>query len=290
MSRALLIVLAWLLTSAGIDAQDVTKYVRFSEGGQTAFGVLEGETIRVLDGDLFDSPRPTDKTLQLADVRLLPPCEPSKVIAVGLNYKSHLGERSTPKYPGLFSKLPSSLVGHGDDIVMPSDSESLHYEGELVVVIGKKAKNVSVADAPNTIFGLTIGNDVSERTWQRADLQWFRAKASDTFGPVGPVIARGLPYDDLMIETRVNGEVRQKESSKDLLYNVDEIVSYISRYVTLVPGDIIFTGTPGSTEALKPGDIVEVEIDGIGVLSNRVVRSAPSREGSDPKHGKEGGV
>ena len=107
--------------------------------------------------------------------------------------------------------------------------------------------------------------------WQRADLQWFRAKASDTFGPVGPVIAQGLPYTDLMIETRVNGEVRQKESSKDLLYSVDEIVSYISRYVTLLPGDIIFTGTPGSTQAMKPGDIVEVEIQGIGILRHKVV-------------------
>jgi 2-keto-4-pentenoate hydratase/2-oxohepta-3-ene-1,7-dioic acid hydratase in catechol pathway len=154
---------------------------------------------------------------------------------------------------------------------MPSDSESLHYEGELVVVIGKKAKNVSVVDAPKHIFGVTAGNDVSERTWQRADLQWFRAKASDTFGPVGPAIVQGLPYGDLMIQTRVNGEVRQKESSKDLLYNVDEIVSYISRYVTLLPGDIIFTGTPGSTQAMKPGDVVEVEIEGIGVLRNKVV-------------------
>ena len=271
MTRATILVLTWLLTSAGIEAQvGITKYVRFSHAGQTSYGVLDGETINVLDGDLFASPRPTGKTLQLADVRLLPPCDPSKVIAVGLNYKSHLGERPTPEYPGLFSKYPSSLVGHGDDIVTPPDSDNLHYEGELVVVMGKKAKNVSVADAPKYIFGVTAGNDVSERNWQRADLQWFRAKASDTFGPVGPVIVQGLAYGDLMIQTRLNGEVVQKESSKDLLYNIDEIVSYVSRYVTLLPGDLIFTGTPGSTKAMKAGDVVEVEIEGIGILRNKV--------------------
>lgn len=274
MKRAALVFFTIVLTAAGGLAQEgSTKYVRYSHEGQVAYGILEGEAIKVLDGDLFASPRPTGGALQLADVRLLPPCEPSKVIAVGLNYKSHLGERPIPRYPGLFSKFPSSLIAHGEPIVMPPDSESLHYEGELVVVIGKKAKNVSVADAPKHIFGVTAGNDVSERTWQRADLQWFRAKASDTFGPVGPVIVQGHPYGDLMIETRVNGEVRQKESSKDLLYNVDEIVSYISRYVTLFPGDIIFTGTPGSTQAMKPGDIVEVEIEGIGILRNKVVLS-----------------
>jgi 2-keto-4-pentenoate hydratase/2-oxohepta-3-ene-1,7-dioic acid hydratase in catechol pathway len=273
MKRAVLVFFTILLTVAGGLAQEgITKYVRYVHEGQTTYGILEEATVKVLDGDLFASPHPTGETLRLADVSLLPPCEPSKVIAVGLNYKSHLGERPTPEYPGLFSKFPSSLVGHGDDIVMPSDSESLHYEGELVVVIGKRAKNVSVADAPKHIFGVTAGNDVSERTWQRADLQWFRAKASDTFGPVGPAIVKGLPYGDLMIETRVNGEVRQKESSKDLLYNVDEIVSYISQYVTLLPGDIIFTGTPGSTQAMKPGDVVEVEIEGIGTLRNKVVR------------------
>lgn len=272
MTRATIIVLTWLLTSAGIEAQvGITKYVRFSHAGQTSYGVLEGETIKVLDGDLFSSPRTSDKTLPLSDVRLLPPCDPSKVVAVGLNYKSHLGERPTPEYPGLFSKFPSSLVGHGDDIVIPPDSDNLHYEGELVVVIGKEARNISVTDAPKHIFGVTAGNDVSERTWQRADLQWFRAKASDTFGPVGPVIAKGLAYDDLMIQTRLNGEVVQKESSKDLLYNIDEIVSYVSRYVTLLPGDLIFTGTPGSTKAMKPGDVVEVEIEGIGILRNKVV-------------------
>jgi 2-keto-4-pentenoate hydratase/2-oxohepta-3-ene-1,7-dioic acid hydratase in catechol pathway len=204
-------------------------------------------------------------------VKLLTPCEPSKVIAVGLNYKSHLGERPEPEYPGLFAKYPTSLIAHGEDIVIPADSENIHYEGELVVVIGKTAKNISVSDAPDYIFGVTAGNDVSERDWQRADLQWIRAKASDGFGPVGPAVVRGLNYKDLLVQTRLNGEVRQKESSKDLLHDVDQIVSYISRYITLLPGDMIFTGTPGSTKAMKPGDVVEIEVEGVGILRNKVV-------------------
>jgi 2-keto-4-pentenoate hydratase/2-oxohepta-3-ene-1,7-dioic acid hydratase in catechol pathway len=251
--------------------EGVTKYVRYAHEGRGSYGILEGETIRELEGDLFSSPRPTGKTVSLSDVRLLPPCEPSKVIAVGLNYKSHLGERPEPEYPGLFTKLPSSLIAHGEDIVIPSDAENIHYEGELVVVMGKRAKNISASDASEYIFGITAGNDVSERNWQRSDLQWVRAKASDTFGPVGPSLVRGLNYKDLLIQTRLNGEVRQKESSRDLLHGIDQIVSYISRYVTLLPGDIIFTGTPGSTKAMKPGDVVEVEIEGVGVLRNKVV-------------------
>jgi 2-keto-4-pentenoate hydratase/2-oxohepta-3-ene-1,7-dioic acid hydratase in catechol pathway len=250
--------------------EGVTKYVRYSHQGRTSYGILEGETIRELEGDLFSSPRPTGKSVSSADVTLLAPCEPSKIIAVGLNYKSHLGERPKPEYPGLFAKYPTSLIAQGEEIVIPPGSNNLHYEGELVVVIGKKAKNVSVADAPQYVFGVTAGNDVSERDWQRDDLQWIRAKASDTFGPVGPAIVRGLNYKDLQVQTRLNGEVRQNESSKDLLYDVDHIVSYISRYITLMPGDMIFTGTPGSTQPMKPGDVVEVEVEGVGILRNIV--------------------
>jgi 2-keto-4-pentenoate hydratase/2-oxohepta-3-ene-1,7-dioic acid hydratase in catechol pathway len=177
-------------------------------------------------------------------------------------------------YPGLFAKYPTSIIGPGENIVRPPDSQNLHYEGEMVIVIGRTAKNVHWEEASRYIFGVTVGNDVSERDWQQADLQWFRAKASDTFGPVGPVIARGLDYNNLHLETRVNGEVRQSESTEDLLFNVEAIVSYVSRYVTLMPGDIIFTGTPGTTEAMEPGDIVEVELEGVGILSNRVVGGA----------------
>ena len=244
-----------------------------SHQNTVSYGILEGETIRELKGNLFAGATPTGRTVKLADARLLAPCQPSKVIAVGLNYKSHLGERPAAAYPGLFAKLPTSIVGPDDAIVAPDDAKNLHFEGELVVVIGRRAKNVSVADAPNYVFGVTAGNDVSERDWQKNDLQWFRAKASDTFGPLGPVIVKGLNYGDLLLQTRVNGEVLQSQRTKDLVFDVPAIVSYISRFVTLEPGDVIYTGTPGTTKAMKPGDVVEIEIEGIGVLRNRVERA-----------------
>jgi 2-keto-4-pentenoate hydratase/2-oxohepta-3-ene-1,7-dioic acid hydratase in catechol pathway len=251
---------------------NVTRYVRYASGSDVSWGILEGETIRQLDGDLFGSPTPTGRSVRLADVRLLPPVQPSKVIAVGRNFRSHLGDRPAPPEPGLFAKYPTSVIGPNDTIVLPPDSKNAHYEGELVLVIGKRAKNVTREQALEYVFGVTAGNDVSERDWQDGDLQWFRAKATDTFAPIGPVIARGLDPDNLLIQTRVNGEVRQSERSADLLFDVADIISYTSRYVTLMPGDVIFTGTPQTTRALSPGDIVEIEVEGVGVLRNRVVR------------------
>jgi 2-keto-4-pentenoate hydratase/2-oxohepta-3-ene-1,7-dioic acid hydratase in catechol pathway len=205
---------------------------------------------------------------------LLAPVEPSKVIAVGRNFRSHLGDRPAPEWPGLFAKYPTSIIGPGDSIVLPPDANNAHYEGELVLVIGRRAKDVPRERALEYVFGVTAGNDISERDWQAGDLQWFRAKATDTFAPIGPVIARGLDPDNLLIQTRVNGEVRQSERSADLLFDVSEIISYVSRYVTLVPGDVIFTGTPQTTRALSPGDVVEIEIEGVGVLRNPVVRAS----------------
>ena len=256
-------------------ASTATRYVRFAHDERVAYGVLEGESVRELRGDPFSGATPTGRALKLAEVRLLAPCTPGKVIAVGLNYRSHIGDRPVAPYPGLFAKLPTSIVGPGDDIVLPADAENAHYEGEMVIVIGRRARNVPAASARDHVFGVTAGNDISERNWQRADLQWFRAKASDTFGPLGPAIVRGVNYDDLLVQTRVNGEVRQSERTRDLIYDVAAIVSYVSRYVTLDPGDVIYTGTPQTTQALKPGDVVEVEVEGVGVLRNKVVRATP---------------
>ncbi len=257
--------------SSHLPGSETTKYVRYTHEGQESYGILEGDTVRELVGDIFSAPTPSGKTIKLSEVHLLAPCKPTKVIAVGLNYRSHIGNRPVPEYPGLFAKYPSSIIGQEENIVIPSDATDLHYEGELVVVIGKKAKNISVSKAPNYIFGVTAGNDVSERKWQQADLQWLRAKASDTFGPVGPAIVTGLNYNDLLLQTRLNGEIRQSERTKDLVYDVEAIVSYISHYVTLFPGDLIFTGTPGTTKAMKPNDIVEIELEGVGILRNKVV-------------------
>jgi 2-keto-4-pentenoate hydratase/2-oxohepta-3-ene-1,7-dioic acid hydratase in catechol pathway len=156
--------------------------------------------------------------------------------------------------------------------VLPRDVGVVHYEAEMVVVIGKTARNVPREDALDYVFGVTCGNDVSAREWQKGDVQWWRAKGSDTFGPCGPAIVCGLDYDNLMMELRLNGEVRQKESTKQLIHDVAGTLSFISRYVTLHPGDLIFTGTPGQTDEIKAGDVVEVEIEGVGVLRNKVVR------------------
>ena len=261
-----------------MTSAQVVKYVRFAHDNTQSLGVLDGQTIRELRGDLFGSHQPTGRQLRLADVRLLAPVNPGKVIAVGLNYQSHLGERPPASYPGLFAKYPSSVIPTGAEIVLPADSRNAHFEGEMVIVIGKTAKNITRAQAKAHVFGVTVGNDVSERDWQRTDLQWFRAKASDTFAPLGPAIVTGLNYDDLLLQTRVNGQVVQSQRTKDLIFDVAGVVSYVSQYVTLMPGDVIYTGTPGTTRAIKPGDIVEVELEGVGVLRNPVVQSSHQGE------------
>jgi 2-keto-4-pentenoate hydratase/2-oxohepta-3-ene-1,7-dioic acid hydratase in catechol pathway len=268
--------LALSFVAMPLMAQAPVKYVRYASGTTATWGILEGSTIRELRGDLFAKPTPTGKRVELSSVKLLPPVEPSKVIAVGLNYKSHLGERPSAQYPGLFAKYPTSIIAHGENIVLPPDAKNAHFEGEMVLVIGKRASKVAKEDALSYVFGITVGNDVSERDWQRTDLQWFRAKASDTFGPLGPVIVTGLNADDLLLQTRLNGEVVQSQRTKDLIFDVRSIVSYVSQYVTLVPGDVIYTGTPGSTKAINPGDVVEVEVEGVGILRNPVVRGTGS--------------
>jgi 2-keto-4-pentenoate hydratase/2-oxohepta-3-ene-1,7-dioic acid hydratase in catechol pathway len=263
-----------ILLVAGASSAQGTKYVRYAQEGRTSFGILDGDQIRELDRSPIEGGKPTGKSVALSSVRLLAPVEPSKVIAVGLNYKSHIGNAEPAAYPPLFAKLPTCIVGPEAEIVYPEGASNVHFEGELVIVIGKKASRVSKQDAPQYIFGVTAGNDVSERDWQRDDLQWFRAKASDTFGPLGPAIVTGLNHNDLLLQTRVNGKVLQKQRTSDLLFDVEDIVSYISQFVTLMPGDVIYTGTPGATSAMKPGDVVEIEIEGIGILRNKIAASS----------------
>lgn len=250
--------------------RSVRKYVRYEHRGTLSYGTLQGDVISQISGDLFSGGTGTGTKIALGKARLLKPCEPSKILAVGLNYRSHLGNRPAPMQPELFWKPPTALLEPEGDIVIPEGAGNVHYEGELVVVIGKKTKNVSAEEAAGCIFGYTCGNDVSERDWQKGDLQWWRAKGADTFGPIGPAIAVGLNYKASRLQTRVNGEVKQSQFLSDLLFDPATVVSHASRCVTLYPGDVIYTGTPGSTSALKPGDTVEVEIDGIGILKNRV--------------------
>ena len=272
----------WLACESVQAPDSGNRFVRYQSEEGVSYGLVDGDEVWEIEGDLFGSYTVTPNSFDVGDLEILAPTDPSKVIAVGLNYRSHLDMAArdlgtsdeVAQYPGLFAKYPTSIVANGADIVKPADSENLHFEGEMVLVIGRTASNVSVEEAEDYIFGVTVGNDISERDWQAADLQWLRAKASDTFGPVGPFIVNGLDYGNLMVQTRVNGEVRQSASSADLIFDIPTIVSYVSRYVTLFPGDLIFTGTPGTTQAMEPGDIVEVEIEGVGILSNQVVQGA----------------
>lgn len=255
-----------------------TRYLRFQVGPTTAYGVLEGDRVRQLAGDLFGSFTKTDQTYALSEVTVLPPTVPSKVLALAGNYRSHLGnDQIPPKFqiPQPFLKPPSCVIAHGQAIRIPKDSPGpVQLEGELVIVIGKTARRVPKEQALQYVFGVTCGNDVSERLWQndeeRMDIQWWRAKGADTFGPVGPYIATGLNYDDLPFRVRLNGKVVQEDRTSHFIHDVAATVSFISRYVTLYPGDLIFTGTTGDTPTIKPGDVVEVEFEGVGTLRNPV--------------------
>ena len=253
-----------------ITAQEKTTYVRYELGTNVSYGVLEGETIHELRGDIFDSIERTGDTVALSAVRVLAPTAPKKVIAIGFNYGSHLGEADPAAEPGVFTKHPTSVIPHEDEITYYADATNLHYEGEMVLIIGRTAKNVPPEEANDYIFAVAPGNDVSEREWQSGDLQWFRAKGADTFGPVGPVMVAGVDYNNILLETRLNGEVVQSQRTQDLIFDTASIVSYVSKYVTLEAGDMIFTGTPGTTSAMKPGDVVEVELENVGILRNTV--------------------
>ena len=270
-----------LLAAAKVaPAQDeVLKFARFRVGDHIAFGIVEGRNVREISGPLFREWTKTDKVHALTDVRLLVPTRPRHVFAMAGNYKSHLNDEIPPKFrtPQPFFKSPSSLLPHGSRIVIPKDAtEEVHYEAEMVVVIGKRASKVSKEDALEYVFGVTCGNDVSERFWQNdeehKDVQWWRAKGSDTFGPCGPYIVTGLDYDNLLLTLRLNGEVKQRERTSQMIHDVATQVSFISQYVTLLPGDLVFTGTSGQTSKIQAGDVVEVDLEGVGVLRNRVIR------------------
>ncbi len=252
----------------------MTKYVRFrTQNSPARWGVLDGDMIQPLSGAPYEGGMPSGALTPLAEATLLAPVAPPKIFAVGLNYRSHLGGRPAPPTPEIFYKPITTVQDPEGPIVLPPESGNVHYEGEIVLVIGKRVSRASKEEAADAIFGVTCGNDVSERDWQHGankDLQWWRAKGSDTFAPCGPVLVAGIDYSNLMLRTRLNGEVVQQQTTADLLFDAASIVSTISRQVTLQPGDLVFTGTPGSTRKMKPGDVVEVEIESIGVLRNTV--------------------
>ncbi len=268
-----------LLAAARItDAAEPARFLRFQKGERIAYGMLEGDQVRQLTGDMFGKWSKTRIRHPLKEVKVLTPTTPTQVLALAGNYRSHLGNEKVPplfQIPQAFHKGPSCLIATGEPIVLPRDSTDVHYEAEMVVVIGKTCRKVPKEKALDHVFGVTPGNDVSERIWQndkdRKDIQWWRAKGTDTFGPVGPWILTGVDYGNLKLTMRLNGQVVQEEKTDHLIHDVAALVSYISQYVTLYPGDLIFTGTPGKTSAMKPGDVAEVELEGAGILRNPVV-------------------
>jgi len=256
----------------------VLKYCRYSAGGETRWGVLDQDTVTPLDGNPFDGPSSTaGDSLALSSVQLLPPCLPSKILGVGTNYRAHAAEmgKPIPDEPLLFMKPPSALIGHNQPIIRPSGSWRVDFEGELAVVIGRPARRVAEKDAFDYIFGFTVCNDVTVRDLQKKDGQFTRAKGFDTFCPVGPVLAVGLDPADLRIRTWQNGALKQDSRTSDLIFSVARVIAVASRVMTLEPGDLITTGTPSGVGPIQPGDRVDIEVEGIGILSNPVVEETP---------------
>jgi 2-keto-4-pentenoate hydratase/2-oxohepta-3-ene-1,7-dioic acid hydratase in catechol pathway len=250
------------------------KIARFSTGGDPRFGIVDDDEIVVLRGDpMFSGFDTTEERIPLADVKLLAPVIPrSKVVAVGRNYREHAAElgNEAPAEPLLFLKPNTSVIGPGDTIVRPRQSSRVDFEGELAIVIGSIAKNVSEADAASVVFGYTVANDVTARDLQEKDGQWARAKGFDTFCPLGPVIETEFEVANQGIETRVNGEVRQSGRLDEMVHSVASVIAYASAVFTLLPGDVILTGTPAGVGPIMAGDTVEVTVEGIGTLSNPV--------------------
>jgi 2-keto-4-pentenoate hydratase/2-oxohepta-3-ene-1,7-dioic acid hydratase in catechol pathway len=262
-------ILMFSLIGPSIVNADVRHLLRFEHNQQISYGEINGEFVQPLSGELFGTLVPHGKAIPLSSVRMLLPTEPEKVFAVGMNFDSHLSSPSAEP-PPLFLKLPSSLIVSGQPIYLPADATNVHFEGELVLVIGKQAKNIKEADADSVIFAVTTGNDLTERNWQSSDLQWMRSKASDGFGPVGSIMAVGVDYNNLLLTTRLNGAIVQQENTKYMIHKPAKVVSYLSRYFTLMPGDLIFMGTPGRTKALKAGDLVSVSIEQVGTVENEI--------------------
>jgi len=249
------------------------KYLRFFQNGNTRYGLLEKDNvIREVVGDIFNNHKNAENVHSLSEITFLPPCVPTKIIAVGLNYFDHVNEvqMKIPDEPLIFMKPPSTLIAHNDNIIYPKMSKQLDYEAELAVIIKNKIKNIELEDVFENILGYTCFNDITARDLQKKDGQWTRAKSFDTFAPIGPFISTELNPDNLQIKLYKNGQLMQNSSTGNMIFKVDKIVSFISKIMTLFPGDIIATGTPSGIGQLEAEDKVEVEIEGIGILRNTV--------------------
>jgi len=248
------------------------KCVRFINQGRQACGVVDGQAVREIAGPSFLQCRMLDNVFPLDGLQILPPCAPTKIIALGLNYRSHAEELQMriPEEPLIFMKPSSAVIGQGGTIVRPVMAQRVDYEAELGVVIGKTSSKVSQQDAAQHILGYTCVNDVTARDLQRKDVQFTRSKSFDTFAPLGPWIETELDPDNVRVESLLNGQVRQSASTRDMIFPVYYLVMFISHIMTLHPGDVIATGTPSGIGPMQPGDTIEVRIEGIGTLRNRV--------------------
>jgi len=237
-----------------------------------SYGWLLEDKIGAISGNVYGDYRRQEAGLPLASVRLLAPAEPSKIVCLGRNYAEHAKEHDAevPKVPLIFMKPPSAIIGPGEAILLPPQSQQVEHEAELVVVMGKRGKNILTEQAHDYIYGYTNGNDVTARDLQRSDGQWTRAKGFDTFCSIGPWVDTDFDASDAIITCRVSGQPRQMASTRDMVFNVNQLIAFISSVMTLEPGDLIFTGTPAGVGPLKEGDEVVVEIEGLGKLSNPV--------------------
>ncbi|HWR66701.1 MAG TPA: fumarylacetoacetate hydrolase family protein [Bellilinea sp.] len=254
------------------------RFVRFQIGnGQPTFGWIYGEQIGLIDGTPFGDYRRLEAEIPFASVTLLPPTQPSKIICVGRNYIEHAKEHGNevPDVPMLFLKPPSTLIGTRMPIQLPPQSEQVEHEAELAVVIGRHGRWISPNGAKDYVFGYTIANDVTARDLQRRDGQWTRGKGFDTFCPVGPWIETDMDPFDQLITCRVNQDVRQMASTRDMVFSVQQLIAFASSVMTLEPGDLILTGTPAGVGPLAPGDVVQISIEGIGELTNPVMAETP---------------
>ena len=248
------------------------RIVRFASTDGAQYGAVVDDVIHRIDGSIFDNPSVGEPVARYGEVALLAPCEPTKVVAVGRNYRAHIEEmeEETPDRPLIFYMPPNCVVGPDAVVHRPPVAERFDYEGELGLVIGRRARGLTTADAESAILGYTCGNDVTVRDWQ-ADGQWTRAKGADEFCPIGPEIVTDLPDPGgRRLVTRLNGEVRQDTSTADLLFDIPTLLAFITEWITLEPGDVVLTGTPGGVGPMVVGDVVEVEVDGIGVLRNTI--------------------
>jgi 2-keto-4-pentenoate hydratase/2-oxohepta-3-ene-1,7-dioic acid hydratase in catechol pathway len=254
------------------------KIVRYRDGasGEGRSGLLEDGTVYAASGNPFTGPgmTPGEAVGPLDGLALLPPVQPGKIVCVGLNYAAHVTEndasRTVPDEPVIFMKPPSSLIGHGEPIVIAHPDHRTDYEAELAIVIGTRCRNVAEADAPQYVLGYTAANDVSDRDLQQKDGQWVRAKGFDTYCPLGPCIVTDLDVSDTAVASRLNGEPRQSQTTASMIFNPNHLIAVISGVMTLEPGDLILTGTPEGVGPMKAGDTIEVEVGGVGILRNPV--------------------